>query len=257
MDLTYLKLIIITPAIILSIIIAVTIFRNKLNEPSNIKGVVMFVLIPLVNLFFFIYFYKDSNLMRIIMIILSYVAIISTFILFFVITKYYENSVRLEFFFLSLITTVSAIIVVAAPFLIIAKPLQQKPLTTKIEKIPDFLSIKMSLDTIRNSFSYMNKKVNLEIKNVDDIVETVLQNIETKQKELNTITKSIEKMSKEIEHYRHISSLSKEQAKAVNLSLQRFRYIDYIIGFVIGLFSSFLASVFARRLQLLRKNKTL
>ena len=74
--------------------------------------------------------------------------------------------------------------------------------------------------------------------NIDKLVDELISEIERRNIELREINQERADVLTELEYYKTIASLTKEQSDAVYRALQRARYIDYIVGFAIGIFTS-------------------
>lgn len=81
-----------------------------------------------------------------------------------------------------------------------------------------------------------------------------MTNIEQKNKDIDRMNKERTLILQELDQYKRLSSITKEQADIIYEALQRGKYLDYIIGFVLGLVSTIVFEV-ARSLLLRTRNE--
>jgi len=100
----------------------------------------------------------------------------------------------------------------------------------------DFIS--ESLSKIKDSFDAVELNVSEESKNIDKSINNLLNNIDNSNNELKRLKKEQMKLSSEIDQYKKLASVTEQQATAIRTMIRRGKYLDYIIGFFIGLTSS-------------------
>lgn len=112
------------------------------------------------------------------------------------------------------------------------------------------------------SFIVYNKMWNNEIKNItgvassniggslDKTLTNIANEIDEKSKALESLKARKSELLIEIEQYNTISEVTKSEADAIIGAFKQDKYKDDVIGFFIGLFSSFLVALIAPNLKL-------
>ncbi|MBU0528461.1 hypothetical protein KKF86_01720 [bacterium] len=114
--------------------------------------------------------------------------------------------------------------------------------------------IENNFSRIKNSVADLEKIVQKETNEIDDIGNIILQLIKEKKKELAEIKTEQAILQKEVEYYKELSSVSKKDAELVLNTLRKSqigkpRYIDRIIGFIIGVIASIVGSLIFKRID--------
>ena len=110
--------------------------------------------------------------------------------------------------------------------------------------------IQKGIQNIKSSFDSMQSAVSNEVKGIDAAMNSLRQTLESQQAELLEVDKKLKKSMEELEYYKNLASLSKKQQEAVLHALQKGKYKDYIIGFLLGVLGSALVSYAPQIIQL-------
>ncbi len=136
------------------------------------------------------------------------------------------------------------ILTLSAPFvmLIVAIPVAVIPylsIAPKVEELPieqiDPAPIIVNLNRINDSIEELENQLIVESRNIDVLSEAVVSELEKRNDELEHISNERAKVVAELNYYKSLASLTKNQVQAVVSALQRSRYLDYFVGFLIGL----------------------
>ena len=120
-------------------------------------------------------------------------------------------------------------------------------------KILDIAEIENSFNDISNTMSELESKVKNEVQEIDILSQNILKQIEDKKEELLATQIRQENLEKEVEYFKRLSKLSEEDAKAVISVLKenqdKGKYIEYLLGFVIGIIGSVIANILYKRID--------
>ena len=105
----------------------------------------------------------------------------------------------------------------------------------------DISQIEKSFSNIESSFYDIDKIIESETSNINKLISQIKTQIESKNQELKQLNEQQNRLLEEVEHYKKLSSINREQADALLVALNRNKYLEYIIGFAIGILSSLAA----------------
>ena len=104
------------------------------------------------------------------------------------------------------------------------------------------IAIKETFSRIKDGLSEIERNIALESQNIDQSIENLTQDIESRNQELTALVDEQARMAEEIKKSRELAGLTEDQAKAVfaefNRNKVRDQFLDYGVGFVLGLLSS-------------------
>lgn len=95
-----------------------------------------------------------------------------------------------------------------------------------------------SLKNIQESFTALQENIDQESKQVKQSISELLKEVSQKNAELRNQKKKQEELLATIKHYETLLTVTKEQSKEIRLSLQGDKYIDYLVGLLIGIASA-------------------
>lgn len=110
----------------------------------------------------------------------------------------------------------------------------------------DIVEIERSISSINKIFSTVESKLRSESESIDELMSRVKVAIKENNEQLDQIRKEQIAVQEEADYYQALASLSKEQAEAVASSLNRGKYFEYLIGLIVGITSSVIASILIR-----------
>lgn len=120
------------------------------------------------------------------------------------------------------------------------------------------IDIQITVANIKSGFKQLENSISNETEKIDKIMTQLSNKIDEKSRELESIKVKEKDLINEIENYKIISNLSKNEADAIIKVFNKDKYKDYIIGFIIGLLSSVLVSIFdPRRIDVFKKKSKL
>lgn len=106
-----------------------------------------------------------------------------------------------------------------------------------VEKI-NLERLENSIYKVQDNFVSMKELIENESQSIEDVFQEIRTEFENKNNELKNTIKREKELIAQIEHYKTLTSLSKEQVEAVNQSLKQSKNSDLILSFVIGFLSS-------------------
>ncbi len=110
--------------------------------------------------------------------------------------------------------------------------------TTEAMAPPSEISTKPiieSFDRIKEALQNAESQLSIESRNIDTLTAILIREIEVKNSQLRDIRTELQSVRKELEHYKELASLTEEQAQAVINAMRREKYVDYLVGFGIGI----------------------
>jgi len=111
-----------------------------------------------------------------------------------------------------------------------------EPVKKKVSLISSqFLS--ESFTRIRSAIGQIEKSIGKDAANIDKAIDQLATEIQNRNKELQEIQKEQQKLIDQRDQYKTLAALTKQQANAVTEALRRGKYLDYVIGFILGLIS--------------------
>lgn len=210
-------------------------FRYDLGD--NIIVVVLMIVIPIIAVIFNYYLIKSNNWLG----YFYYAIIIIPLILLILNEKYVFldgpeiNGVIVLKAFVSFIPTILLIFLLIQN---IGNDFNQT-ITTKNElKLIDIKTIEVSFNKIKEKYSSIERTVKEESKNIDDMVSKALVSINQTNKELEDLRKREIKLKNEIEYLKGLASISEEQSKVIVETLSKNKYLDYLVGGLLGFIAS-------------------
>mgnify|MGYP001806312546 CR=1 FL=1 len=117
----------------------------------------------------------------------------------------------------------------------------------------DIRQIENSFSKIESSFKGIDKIIETETFNINELIAKTKKQIEDKNQELVNLNEQQNKLKTQLEYYKRLTSINEEQAQALLVALNRNKFLEYIVGFGIGLLSSIAASYVY---SILKKSKT-
>jgi len=93
-------------------------------------------------------------------------------------------------------------------------------------------------DKIKESFGDVQKAVSRETSEIHTAIAEFQKNLQRQAEDLEKLQDTLRKTKEELEEYKSLASLSKKQRDAVLAVLSRHKYVDYIVGFILGMASS-------------------
>jgi hypothetical protein len=95
-----------------------------------------------------------------------------------------------------------------------------------------------NLGIIKESIEDTKDKLSIEVESIDKLASVLVGEIEKKNDELVHIENERNLALEELEYYKSLASLNKDQADAILKTINKPKYLDYIIGLVIGFVTS-------------------
>jgi hypothetical protein len=102
----------------------------------------------------------------------------------------------------------------------------------------DIEFIESSLGAIRDSLNLSAEKIKNEQNKIDLSAKQLLVELNKRNKELMKLIEQQRELKLQVEQYKALASLTKKQAEAVQIALEKNKYLDYIVGLLIGIVSS-------------------
>ena len=136
----------------------------------------------------------------------------------------------------SLLAFVVAIPLCITPALRGAKAGLAEPQKRPVELSTGFLS--GSVSNIRTALGTLLKGIEGERAKLDVAIKSLTENLEKRNQELASLQSELKTLRTEVEQYRQLASMSGAQAEAVAAMIQKGKYWDYVIGFLVGIGSS-------------------
>lgn len=99
------------------------------------------------------------------------------------------------------------------------------------------------LQNIRSTFGQIQSSIANERTGIERALDQFRQNLESQDKELKKAQESLQKTRVEARHYKELAALSEEQQNALLHALGKHRYVDYVVGFVLGIIGSGLVAL--------------
>ncbi|MFQ6027983.1 MAG: hypothetical protein ACE5Q6_10865 [Dehalococcoidia bacterium] len=103
-------------------------------------------------------------------------------------------------------------------------------------------AITESFSRIKDTLNEIDKDIALESENIDQSIEKLTKEIDARNEELRTLVEEQSRMAEEVDTLRELANLSEKQADAVvealNRGKTRDKFLDYAVGFGLGLLSS-------------------
>jgi hypothetical protein len=106
--------------------------------------------------------------------------------------------------------------------------------------------VEKSLESMRSSMDSTMSSIETEKKNMSAAIEKLSAGLTQRNRQLREINEKHRQLQQEVEQYKALANLTEEQADAVSAALHRGKYLDYLVGFVLGVASSATATFVSR-----------
>ncbi len=100
------------------------------------------------------------------------------------------------------------------------------------------VEVTADMPLIKERFSDLQKLLRVEGDKVQTSLESALGEVEEQNEQLQALRIEEQRLNAELETYRSLAEISEGQAKALQVMLRKGKYVDYGIGFFLGLLSS-------------------
>jgi hypothetical protein len=118
----------------------------------------------------------------------------------------------------------------------------------------DLRFVEKSLDTMRSSMDSTMSSIEAEKKNMSAAIEKLSAGLTQRNRQLGEINEKHRRLQQEVEQYKALANLTEAQAAAVIAALERGKYLEYLVGFVLGVASSITATFVSRVSRLISKS---
>lgn len=145
--------------------------------------------------------------------------------------EYYLFVPLITFLMVTIVMFVSAIPIAVFPYY--SEPIRSTTMPELKELSAD--PIIDNLSKIKRYLSDVELQLSEQSSNIDDLSTGLREFINEQNTELAEIFAEQEKVLAELDYYKSLASLSEEQSQAIIQALERNRYLDYVIGILIGL----------------------
>jgi len=142
-----------------------------------------------------------------------------------------------EFVILVLISFVSPFVM-----LFVAVPIAVIPYFDNVPNVNEITADKISpvpivtnLARIKDSIEELEKQLMIESQSIDTLSDAVVEELERHSNELEDLKKEQAEVMTQLEYYKSLTSLTEDQTQSVVSALNRSRYVDYLVGFGIGI----------------------
>jgi uncharacterized phage infection (PIP) family protein YhgE len=115
--------------------------------------------------------------------------------------------------------------------------------------------VESKLKDLTNKFAEFQETVTKESNEIDLITNSILEEVKRKNSEIKKLEIQKEQIRNEINNFKNISNISTKEAESIIsvLSKRESKVTEYLISFIIGVFSSFLVTYMFSRLSKMRK----
>jgi len=138
------------------------------------------------------------------------------------------------------------IIVIGFPLIYIIAPRPERMEEFPIRKY-EMEKIKTNVSKVKDSFILLEKKIEQHSAQVDSSFNKIIEEVETKNNELAAIEKEVQKVKSDLQYYHSLSTLSQEQSQAIIDTMNRNKWVDYLVGLISGIISSLIVYYFSKR----------
>lgn len=108
-------------------------------------------------------------------------------------------------------------------------------------------------ENIKRDFQRVQEAIVRETSGIDDAIDEFQKNLQSQADELERAQKELARTKEEIKEYETLVSLTKEQQDTLLSVLGRRKYIEYLVGFILGIISSAMVEWFPSILDLFLK----
>src|SRR5262249_35865334 len=155
-----------------------------------------------------------------------------------------------NFVFMPLLAVYTAAVLVAVPYAILPLLRSHTPIAVPTVVAPiDTSFIRASIQQIQTSMAGSVRDIQREQARIEAATAQLVEQVDKQNARIRTLQHEREILAQQIVSERALASLTKDQAEAVRQSLTRGRYLDYMVGFFIGVVSSVTASLSLRFLS--------
>jgi hypothetical protein len=112
--------------------------------------------------------------------------------------------------------------------------------------------IAAGFENIRQNFQGVQKAISSETLNIDRAISRFQENLQSQSNEFKRLQNELVRTKEELEEYRTLASLTKQQRDTLLAALSRQKYVDYLVGFILGVASSALVQFFPNIVKLLQ-----
>jgi methyl-accepting chemotaxis protein len=113
----------------------------------------------------------------------------------------------------------------------------------------DVSFIEKSVNSMKSSMDSTTSSIEAEKRNMAAAIEKLSAGLAQRNRQLKDMNERHQLLKQEVEQYKSLANLTGEQADAVRAALQNGKYLDYFVGFVLGIVSSITASFMSRLLH--------
>lgn len=125
--------------------------------------------------------------------------------------------------------------------------------TAKARPVPppplDVAFIRKSVDSIKRSLNASVDDIQREQSRIEAASQVLQAQVERQNVTIINLTRQRDSLVREVERERVLAALTTDQAESIRKSLNRGKYFDYIIGFILGILSSVVASLSVRLVE--------
>ena len=120
----------------------------------------------------------------------------------------------------------------------------------KTEKILNekILNVDESVGKLQKEFGKMINNLEFESNKIQVSLNAVIVEIENKNKKILTLLQREKELKHKIEQYKNIADLSKKKVDAVYNLLNKGKYKEYLIGFLLGFVSSLIVAILSSQM---------
>jgi hypothetical protein len=144
--------------------------------------------------------------------------------------------------------------VVAVPTALVPYIREKRHLKAKeYVDLTDLSFIDQRFDNIKSSFSEIQSTISRETSYVAQAMKQVRSNLISQEVELKRVQSELSNARREVAELQSLSKLSKEQQEAFLHLIAKQKYIEYIIGFILGVLAAALVEYGPKMFRLLSK----
>ena len=146
--------------------------------------------------------------------------------------------------FFSAVAFPPILLIIAIPLAVLPYFRSEAPSLLPPQASPEISTqaITETFSRIEDGLSEIERDIALESENIDQSIENLTKDIETRNTELRALVEEQSRMAEEVKISRALADLTEEQGKAVVNALNRGKtadkFLDYGVGFLLGLLSS-------------------
>lgn len=170
-----------------------------------------------------------------------YYVIVFSYTTFFILVELYILKFKaaaglvILLFVIPFVSFIYAVPTAVIPYFRSAINLTSKPIAISSEFNAESFTKRFS--RMREALTDIEGKISLETKNIDHSITELTYEIEQRNKQLKDLRDQQASLEDQVEQYKKLASLTQEQTQAVIEVLRKGKYIDYTVGFIIGILS--------------------